>query len=273
MTKSKKNNFDYKKIFSMKNKKVVIFGGTGNLGLNFSQTLSSAGAKVFLLDKNKKEINNKNIIFQKCNVDLKKNISNSLNKIIKKEKKLDVLIYNVYSKPKNYYQGFEKYNLNTWEKVLKTNLTGAFLSCQLMINHFKKKEISGNIIIVLSTYGIVGPDLSIYENLANKKNIYGGKYSLTTPVSYASTKSGLLGLMKYLATTCGKFGIRANSLTPGGIYDFQEKKFVKKYIKKVPLGRMADWSDYNGSILFLASDASKYMSGSNLIIDGGWTAW
>jgi NAD(P)-dependent dehydrogenase (short-subunit alcohol dehydrogenase family) len=205
--------------------------------------LISAGAKVYLLDKIKKKTNNKNIIFQKCDVNSKKNISKNFKQIIKKEKKIDVLIYNVYSKPKNYYQNFEKYDLNTWEKVLKTNLTGAFLACQFMINHFKKN------------------------------NIYGGKYSLTTPVSYTSTKSGLLGLMKYISTTCGKFGIRANSLTPGGVFDFQEKKFVKKYVKKVPLGRMANWPDYNGSILFLASDASKYMSGSNLIIDGGWTAW
>ena len=120
---------------------------------------------------------------------------------------------------------------------------------------------------------MVGPDLSIYESLSNKKNIYGGKFSLTTPASYSSTKSGLLGLMKYLATTCGKFGIRANSLTPGGVFDNQEKNFVKKYIKKDPLGRMANWSDYDGPILFLASDAYKYMTGSNLIIDGGWTAW
>ena len=273
MKKKEQNKFNYKNIFSMKNKKVIIFGGTGNLGLNFSQTLSSAGAKIYLLDKIKKTINNKNIIFQKCNVDSKINISKNLQKIIRREKKIDVLIYNVYSKPKNYYQNFEKYDLNTWEKVLKTNLTGAFLSCQYMVNHFKKNKISGNIIIVLSTYGIVGPDLSIYGNSKSKKNIYGGKYSLTTPISYTSTKSGLLGLMKYLATTCGKFGIRANALTPGGVFDFQEKKFVKKYVNKVPLGRMANWSDYNGSILFLASDASKYMSGSNLIIDGGWTAW
>jgi len=273
MNNNRQNKFDYKNIFSMKNKKAIIFGGTGKLGINFSQTLASAGAKVYLLDKIKKKTNNENIIFQKCNVDSKTNISKNFQKIIKKEKKIDVLIYNVYSKPKNYYQNLEKYDLYTWEKVIKTNLTGAFLSCQFIINHFKKNKIPGNIIIVLSTYGIVGPDLSIYENLTSKTNIYGGRYSLTTPVSYTSTKSGLLGLMKYLATTCGKFGIRANSLTPGGIFDFQERKFIKKYIKKVPLGRMANWSDYNGSILFLASDASKYMSGSNLIIDGGWTAW
>jgi len=240
MNNNKQNKFDYKNIFSMKNKKVIIFGGTGKLGINFSQTLASAGAKVYLLDKIKKKTNNENIIFKKCNVESKTNISKNFQKIIKKEKKIDVLIYNVYSKPKNYYQNLEKYDLNTWEKVIKTNLTGAFLSCQFIINHFKKNKIPGNIIIVLSTYGIVGPDLSIYENLTNKTNIYGGRYSLTTPVSYTSTKSGLLGLMKYLATTCGKFGIRANSLTPGGIFDFQERKFVKKYIKKVPLGRMAN---------------------------------
>jgi len=273
MKKISEKNFNYKNIFSMKNKKIVIFGGTGNLGINFSKVLSSAGGKVYLLDKNYKKILNQNIIFQKCNVDSKSSIESNLKKIIKREKTIDVLIYNVYSKPKNYYKNFEKYELSTWEKVLKTNLTGAFLSCQHMIKHFRQKKIAGNIIIVLSTYGLVGPDLSIYESLSNKKNIYGGKFSLTTPASYSSTKSGLLGLMKYLATTCGKFGIRANSLTPGGVFDNQEKNFVKKYIKKVPLGRMANWSDYDGPILFLASDASKYMTGSNLIIDGGWTAW
>ena len=273
MQNNKQDKFNYENIFSMKNKKVVILGGTGNLGLNFSKTLSSAGAKIYLLDKIKKKTNDKNIFFSKCDVSSKKSIKISFEKIIKKEKKIDVLIYNVYSKPINYYQKFEQYNLKTWEKVMKTNLTGAFLCSQHMVNHFRKKKISGNIIIVLSTYGIVGPDLSIYEKLKGNKNIYGGKHSLTTPVSYTSSKSGLLGLTKYLATTCGKLGIRVNSLSPGGVFDFQEKKFVKKYIKKVPLGRMANWSDYNGAILFLASDASKYMTGSNLIVDGGWTAW
>ena len=268
-----KNKFNYKDIFSMKNKNVVIFGGTGNLGLNFSETLSSAGAKIFLLEKIKKKISSKNTFFYKCDVNSKKNIESNLNKIIKKEKKIDVLIYNVYSKPINYYKNFENYDLKTWDSVMKTNLTGAFISSQYIINHFKKKKIPGNIIIVLSTYGLVGPDLSIYGKSKKHKNIYGGKYSLTTPAPYTSSKSGLLGLTKYLATTCGKYKIRVNSLTPGGVFDFQEKNFVKRYVKKVPLNRMAKWSDYNGPILFLASDASEYMTGSNLIVDGGWTAW
>ena len=96
---------------------------------------------------------------------------------------------------------------------------------------------------------------------------------MTTPASYTASKSALLGLMKYMATTFGKDNIRVNALTPGGVFDGQEKKFVKSYSKKVPLGRMAKWHEYNGAILFLASDASSYMTGSNLIIDGGWTAW
>ena len=260
-------------IFSMAKKVVVIFGGTGKLGLNFSSTLSGAGGKIYLLDKNKNSNLGKNISFIKCDVNSKKKIHQCLNKIIKKEKKIDVLIYNVYAKPKNYYKDISNYETDTWEKVVKANLTGAFLTSQFLINHFKKKKIKGNIIVVLSTYGLVGPDLNIYKNLKKGKNIYGGNFALTSPVSYTSTKSGMLGLVKYIATTCGKFGIRANSLTPGGVFDNQEKQFVKNYVKKVPLGKMANWTDYNGAILFLSSDASRYMTGSNLIVDGGWTAW
>ncbi len=260
-------------IFSMQNKTTVIFGGTGKLGLNFSSVLSNAGGKIYLLDKNKIKDLPKNVFFIKCDVSSKKKIYQSLNQVIKKEKKIDVMIYNVYAKPKNYYKEFSSYEVDTWEKVVKANLTGAFLASQFLVNHFKKKKIKGNIIIVLSTYGLVGPDLNIYKNLKKGKNIYGGKFALTSPVSYTSTKSGMLGLVKYLATTCGKYGIRANSLTPGGVFDHQEKRFVKNYEKKVPLRRMASWTDYNGAILFLASDASNYMTGSNLVVDGGWTAW
>ena len=156
---------------------------------------------------------------------------------------------------------------------MQTNLSGAYKASKKMIGHFKKKNIQGNIILVLSTYGIVGPDFSIYKNLSSKKNIYGGKFSLTTPASYTASKSGLLGLAKYLSTSFGKNNIRVNCLTPGGVYDRQERKFVRNYSRKVPLGRMAKWDEYNGAILFLSSDASSYMTGSNLVVDGGWTAW
>ena len=263
------------KLFSLKNKNIIIIGGTGKMGISFSKILSEAGARVFLLDinLNKKLIKNPKIIFTKCDVTNESQTKIIIDKIIKKYKKINVMIYNVYSKPKNYYKKFENYDFNTWKKVLDTNLSGAFTVSQIMIKHFKKKKIPGNLIFVLSTYGIVGPDLGIYKGLNAKKNIYGGNFSLTTPAAYTSSKSALLGLMKYIASTNGKDNIRANSLTPGGVFDGQEKRFVKNYNKKVPLKRMANFDDYDGAILFLSSDASSYMTGSNLIVDGGWTAW
>ena len=263
-----------KNIFSLKNKNIVIFGGSGKIGISFSKILSSFGAKVFLLDlrRSKNKIK-KGVTFIKCDVSDEKEIQNKLNLIIKKYKKIDTMIYNIYSKPKNYYQNFENYKLETWKKVLQTNLTGAFLVSQFLTKYFKKRKIKGNLIFLLSTYGIVGPNYKIYEGLKHQKNIYGGNFSLNTPASYTTTKSALLGLMKYLATNFGKYGIRSNTLTPGGVYDGQEKKFVKKYINQVPLNRMAKFNDYDGAILYLASDASSYMTGANLVVDGGWTAW
>ena len=262
-----------KNLFSMKNKVVIIFGGAGKLGQEFAKTLSHNGAKVYILDIKKGVKNNKNFFFLKCDVQKNKNIETAFKKIIEKEKKIDTVIYNVYSKPKDYYKDFQNYNLNTWKKVIESNLTGAFLVAQKAVKIFIRKKIQGNIIFLSSTYGVVGPDPGIYLGLNSKKNIYGGKFALNTPASYSSTKTGLIGLARYLATNFGKYKIRANVLSPGGVYDNQEKKIVENYKKKVPLNRMANWSDYNGAILFLASDASKYMTGSNLVIDGGWTAW
>jgi NAD(P)-dependent dehydrogenase (short-subunit alcohol dehydrogenase family) len=262
----------YKNLFSMKNKTVAIFGGAGKLGVQFEKVLSFYGGQVYLLDK-KINFKEKGINYLKCDVESKKSVESAFYKILKKEKKIDVIIYNVYSKPNNYYKNFEKYDLKTWKKVMDTNLTGAFLVSQLAINNFLKNKKKGNIIFLSSTYGIVGPNPNIYTGLKAKKNIYGGKFSLNTPAAYSSTKSGLIGLSKYIATNFGKHNIRSNILSPGGVYDNQEKKFVKNYKSKVPLNRMANWSDYDGAILFLSSDASNYMSGSNLVVDGGWTSW
>ena len=263
-----------KNLFSLKNKKIIIFGGNGKLGQNFLKTFLSYNAKKIIvadIKNNKKKI--KKVDNYICDVSNENNVNDFFKTIIKKEKKIDTLIYNIYAKPINYYKLDLEYDFETWRKVIDVNLNGAYFVSQKIINHFIKKKIKGKIIFLLSTYGLVSPDLRIYKGLSKKKNIYGGKYALTTPAAYTSSKSGLLGLTKYLATSYGKFGIRVNSLTPGGIFDKQEKKFVKNYSNNVPLNRMANWSEYNGPIVFLASDASSYMNGSNLIVDGGWTAW
>ena len=273
MTKKIFNSKQFNSLFSMHNKVVAIFGGTGKLGEEFAKTLSNYGAKVYVLDIKNKTKKNNETFYLKCDVQKQSSINSAFKNILKKEKKIDVVIYNVYSKPNNYYKSFENYQLKTWKKVIDSNLTGAFLVSQTAIRRFIKDKIKGNIIFLSSTYGGVGPDPSIYEGLKPRKNISGGRFALNTPAAYSSTKSGLIGLSKYIATNFGKFNIRSNVLSPGGVYDYQEKIFVKKYKNKVPLKRMAHWSDYNGAILFLASDASRYMTGSNLIIDGGWTSW
>ena len=123
-----------------------------------------------------------------------------------------------------------------------------------------------------SIYGVVGPDQRIYEGQSTP-NPYGEADPLSTPASYSTSKAGLLGLVRHLATLWGSRGVRVNMLTPGGIEDGQDEAFLKAYSARTPLGRMASWADYQGAILMLCSDASRYMTGANLVVDGGWTAW
>lgn len=274
---------DPQKIFDLTDRVVVICGGAGKMGQNFAEVLSNVRAKVYLLDRDEevcekiaREITGRTkgeVYGRQCNMGNKAEITDSFNRIVSEEGRLDVVIYNVYAKPDGYYKGMEEYDAQTWEKVMSVNVSGAFLSCQEAIKQFKTAGKAGNIILTLSTYGLVGPDLRIYENLDSDTNIYGGGDALTTPLVYSVSKSGLLGMVKYLAASCGAENIRVNGLTPGGVYDSQEEQFHQAYISRVPLGRMATWSEYNGAILYLASDASRYMTGANLVVDGGWTVW
>jgi NAD(P)-dependent dehydrogenase (short-subunit alcohol dehydrogenase family) len=120
---------------------------------------------------------------------------------------------------------------------------------------------------------MVSPDQRIYRDCQPAKNPYGGEDPLSVPASYSASKGGLIAFARHLATLWAEDGIRVNVLIPGGVHDGQEESFHQEYIRRTPLGRMAVWSDFNGAILFLASDASRYMTGANLIVDGGWSAW
>jgi len=268
------------KIFDLEGKTVVIIGGAGKMGLNFANTLLNANCRVIISDVKNYKISdiqkklgitsNENLSYMSCDV----NDVNQIECMFKKIKDLigtiDGLIYNVMSKPKGYYKSFEDYDIDTWDNVIRGNLTGAFFSSREASKYMKK---NASIILTSSTYGLVGPDQRIYEELDHKTNIYGSRFPLNTPASYVASKAGIIGLVKYLATHLGKFNIRVNALIPGGVFDGQEQAFCERYIERTPLGRMANWSDYNGAIIFLISDASNYMTGANLIIDGGWTAW
>jgi len=261
------------KIFDLTDKVVIITGSSGMLGTQYAYGLSECGANVILADidisKSKiteKQIKKKNStdpMSIKLDLTNKESILSMTSTVIKKYSKIDVLINNAayQGNSKIRSSGFENLELETWNQAIDVNLTGVFLCCQSIGKQMIKQK-SGNIINIASTYGLVGPDQRIY-----------GKSGQNSAIFYAVTKSAILNLTRYLATYWEGKGIRVNTFSPGGVENNQDPNFIKRYSKKTPLGRMAKKDEYVGSIIFLASDASSYMTGSNLIVDGGWTAW
>lgn len=264
-------------LFTLKNKTVILTGSAGRLGERFAHVLSAAGANVVLVDLAKKE-NNKleNELLRlyhtkplSFNVDItqKSKIVDLAKSVLSKYRKIDVLVNNAHFVPRKHPKRdapFEEYPLELWDKTITTNLRGLFL-CSQEIGKVMSRQNYGVIVNVSSIYGIVGADQRIY-----------GNSRLNSPAFYSATKGAMVSLTRYLAAYWHNKNIRVNTLTLGGIYDEKlhtDKSFVKKYSEKTILGRMANKEDYDGAILFLASDASSYMTGSNLIIDGGWTAW
>jgi 2-deoxy-D-gluconate 3-dehydrogenase len=187
--------------------------------------------------------------------------------------RLDVLINSAAMDPKfdqahageQGANAFETYPLEAWNQALSVNLTGMFLACQAAVMPMLEQG-SGSIINICSTYGLVGPDQRIYKKPGQSTQPF-------KPVFYSVTKSGVLGLTRYLATYYARKNLRVNALTPGGVYNNHDEVFTQNYSARTVLGRMAKRDEMNGALLFLASDASSYMTGSNLVVDGGWTAW
>ena len=163
---------------------------------------------------------------------------------------------------------------NEWEEYFSVDLTGALLLCQKCIPLMKKNG-GGSIINISSTYGILSPDQRLYDYFNKKLTLKEKKKGIRIekPIGYSISKSGILNLTRFLATKFAKDRIRVNTLTLGGVYNKNPTEFVKEYSKRTPLGRMADRNEYAGPLLFLASDMSSYMTGSNLVVDGGWSSW
>jgi NAD(P)-dependent dehydrogenase (short-subunit alcohol dehydrogenase family) len=266
------------KLFSLKGKVAVVTGALGLLGKQHCYALSEAGANVVVCDLNEekcrifaKELSGKNLGMSTDITDVA-SVKSMKEKILKEFKKVDILVNNaaindMFENPTaaSELSKFENYPLELWQKSLDVNVTGTFL-CSQILGSEMAKNLSGSIINIASTYGITAPDQSIYKKPDGSQSFY-------KSAAYPVTKGAIISFTRFLAAYWGNKGVRVNSLSPGGVENNQDEYFISNYSKKTPLGRMAAPTDYKGGIVFLASDASNYMTGANLVVDGGWTAW
>ncbi len=269
--------------FNLKDKVAVVTGGVGLLGVEFCKTLAEAGAAVAVIDLNADAavkvadgLAQSGFKAKGIPTDITKpdSVNGMVDSVLKAFGRLDVLVNSAALDPKfdpdaaskGIAPGaFEDYPLEQWNAAMNVNLTGMFLVTQACVTPMIAQGKKGSIINICSTYGLNGPDQRIY--------IKDGKRVAFKPVYYTTTKAGVMGFTKYLAAYYAGTEIRVNALTPGGVFNNHEEYFVTNYSAKTILGRMAKKDEMNGALLFLASDASSYMTGNNVIVDGGWTAW
>lgn len=265
-------------LFSLKDKVAVVTGALGLLGKQHCIALADAGANVVAADLDEDECVNfsKTLATESIGLGLDVTNKNSIYRmkdfIIGWYGKLDVLVNNaavndMLEDPKISleHSKFENYPLEAWKRSLDVNVTGVFL-CSQILGTIMVENGGGSIINIASTYGIVAPNQSLYKDKSGKQVFF-------KPPAYSVSKGAVIAFSKYLAAYWGNKGVRVNSLSPGGIENGQDEFFIEKYSKSTLLNRMAEVSDYIGALIFLASDASSYMTGANLVVDGGWTIW
>ncbi len=239
----------------LKNKTIVITGGNGLLGNNFISYLNAEGATVINLEKN---ISNDEFNIC-CDITDEKSVKDVIKLLVDRFGKIDGWVNNAYPRTADWGNKFEDINFDSWKENVNLQLGSVFLCCKLILEHMKKNK-SGSIVNIASIYGLVGPEFSIYKGT-----------SMTTPAAYSAIKGGVINFSRYLASYYGKHGIRINCVSPGGIFNNQHKDFVKNYVNNVPLKRMGNPDDISPAVSFLLSEEASYITGQNLIVDGGWT--
>ena len=272
--------------FSLIGKTALITGGAGLLGVQHAAAIYEAGGSVVITDLNifdleliQKKISNISkqgkIHIYKMDVTNKQDIIMVQNNLISKNIHVDILINNAAINPKvnaNDTTGetsrLEDFDLNQWNLEMNVGLTGAFLCSQVFGQAMANKNSGGVILNIASDLSVISPDQRLY-----KKDGVDSDLQTVKPVTYSVIKSGLIGLTKYLATYWCDLGIRCNALSPGGVYVDQGIEFTSRVEKLIPLGRMAKVDEYKSTIQYLCSDASSYMNGQNVVVDGGRSIW
>lgn len=271
-----------KGLFSLEGRVVIVTGATGLLGRQHANALGEAGAHVVVTDLDElacAELATQleaafggSALAVAADIVDRRSLEQLRDAVLERFGRIDVLVNNaaINDKVEDPVAGielsrFENYPLDLWRRSIDVNVTGTFLSCQVLGGVLAERG-AGSIINVASTYGIVAPDQALYRDEAGQQQFY-------KPPAYPTSKAAVLGLTRFLAAYWGPAGVRVNALSPGGVEAGQDAHFVSAYSARTPLGRMARPSDYRGALVFLASDASAYMTGANLVVDGGWTVW
>jgi NAD(P)-dependent dehydrogenase (short-subunit alcohol dehydrogenase family) len=262
--------------FDLSGETALVAGGAGILGSRFCDALARHGARVAVADLDAHRAGEvaelastshgvaaagfaADLADPAAVAALRRQVEQALGPV-------SVLVNAVAAKTAGFFEPFETYALDDWEQVMRANVTGVMQSCREFGAGMAARG-QGSIINILSIYGIVAPDPRIYEG-----SRYEGR-AINTPAVYSTSKAALLGLTRHLATYWADRGVRVNAVTPGGVFSGQNDTFVQRYSARVPMGRMADKDEMSGAIVFLASSAASYVTGQNIVVDGGLTAW
>lgn len=273
-------NFSYKTLFDLGGKTAVITGASGILGRHFSAGLAEAGADLALLDIRGEgvkelaaELSAKYGVKAQgfaCDVSDPDSVKATIAAVVSAFHRIDILHNNAAGKSDDldaFFAPFEEYSLEQWRQIMAVNLDGMFLMAQAVGKQMVAQGQGGSIIQTSSIYGLMGPDQRIYEG-----SFYLGR-QINTPAVYSASKAAIVGLTKYLATYWADKGIRVNTIAPGGTESGQNDEFMRRYSARIPMGRMARGHEIVGALLYLASDASSYVTGQTIAVDGGLEAW
>lgn len=270
----------FRQLFDLTGKSAIVTGGAGILGQHFCAGLAESGANVAIVDIDEKkaealavrltQIHGVKLLGIGCDITQASSVQHMVERVVEDFGKIDVLHNNAAGKSDDldaFFAPFEDYSLEQWRAIMSVNLDGMFLVAQAVGKQMVAQNQGGSIIQTSSIYGVMAPDKRIYEG-----SHYLGR-QINTPAVYSTSKAATIGLTRHLAAYWADKGIRVNTLTPGGTESGQNETFKKLYSNRVPMNRMAKQGEMVGALLYLASDASSYVTGQNIIVDGGLSCW
>lgn len=262
---------NFKEKFSLEGKVVIISGGMGLIGRAFTEACAQYGASVVVADIEKmkpEEYSEKlsqrypyKILGVPADAGKRKDVEALKKKTLEKFGRIDGLVNCHQNKTAKFFAKFEEYEDNDWDAVVETNLKGTYLTCQI-IGSYMAEQGSGSIINMPSTYSVVAPNQNLYKGT-----------SLGCPAAYSASKGGVMALSQYLSTYWADKGVRVNQITPHGVWNNHEERFEENFSNFSPMKRMSYNHEVAGALIFLLSEASSYVTGDNIRVDGGWTAW